>query len=121
VTAAVTMARRRELVDELSPYRENALDGHPWGEWATAERDAPRGKRMPGATSRWNAGRDLAWEPLRPELVAEVAFDHLQGSRFRHATHFRRWRRDRDPRSCDYAQLDAVPAYLLQEVFGAGR
>jgi ATP-dependent DNA ligase len=118
VTAAFTMARRRELVDELAPYRENALDDHPWAEWAGAQREL-EGKRMPGATSRWNAGRDLAWEPLRPELVVEVAFDHLQGTRFRHATHFKRWRPDRDPRTCSYAQLDTVVPEELAAVFGA--
>jgi ATP-dependent DNA ligase len=118
VTAAFTMMRRRELVDELAPYRDDALSDHPWAEWATAERES-EGKRMPGATSRWNAGRDLAWEPLRPELVVEVAFDHLQGTRFRHATHFRRWRPDRDPRTCTYAQLETVVPEELAKVFGA--
>jgi ATP-dependent DNA ligase len=119
VTAAFTMARRRELVGELAPHRANALDDHPWAEWASAEREAQAGKRMPGATSRWNAGRDLAWEPVRPALVAEVAFDHLQGNRFRHATHFRRWRPDRDPRTCTYAQLDVVVPEELAAVFDA--
>jgi ATP-dependent DNA ligase len=121
VTAAFTMARRRELVDELAPYRENALDGHPWAGWAEAEAEAQRagGKRLPGATSRWNAGRDLAWEPVRPELVVEVAFDHLQGTRFRHATHFRRWRPERDPRTCTYAQFEIVVPEELSAVFGA--
>ena len=83
------MARRRELVDELAPYRDDALEGHPWASWAAAEQERAEGKRMPGATSRWNAGKDLSWEPLRAELVVEVAYDHLQGTRFRHATHFR--------------------------------
>jgi ATP-dependent DNA ligase len=119
VTAAFTMARRRELVDEIAPYRENALDGHPWAGWAEAERERADGKRLPGATSRWNAGRDLTWEPLRPELVVEVAFDHLQGTRFRHATHFRRWRPERDPRTCTCEQFDIVVPEELAAVFGA--
>ena len=102
VAASFPMARRKELVTELEPYRAHALDGHPWREWAEAEVHG----RMPGATSRWNAGKDLSWEPLRAELVCEVAYDHMQGDRFRHATQFRRWRPDREPGSCTYAQLE---------------
>ena len=117
VAASFTMARRRELVDELAPLRENALDGHPWAAWAGPE--AEWGGRMPGGQSRWNANRDLSWEPLRPERVAEVAFDHLQGDRFRHATQFQRWRPDREPRSCTYSQLDVVVPEELAAVFGA--
>ena len=117
VTASFTMARRRELVDELAPYRDNALDVHPWAGWAEAAAEA--GSRMPGGQSRWNAGRDMSWEPLRPELVCEVAFDHLQGDRFRHATRFTRWRPDRDPRSCTYDQLDVAVPEELAAVFGA--
>ncbi len=119
VTAAFTMARRRELVDELAPYRVDALEAHPWASWAAAEHERAEGKRMPGATSRWNAGRDLAWEPLRPELVVEVAFDHLQGTRFRHATHFRWWRPERDTRTCTYAQFEVVVPEELSTVFSA--
>src|SRR5437763_651887 len=117
VAASFPMARRRALVDELAPYRPGGLAGHPWAEWATAAGEWDG--RMPGGQSRWNAKRDLSWEPLRPELVAEVAFDHLQGDRFRHATHFQRWRPDRDPRSCTYAQLDVVVPEELAVVFGA--
>jgi ATP-dependent DNA ligase len=117
VAAAFSMARRRELVDEIAPLREGALDGHPWAEWASPEESW--GGRMPGGPSRWNAKRDLSWEPLRPELVAEVAFDHLQGDRFRHATQFQRWRPDRDPRSCTYGQLGTVVPEELAAVFGA--
>ncbi len=117
VAAAFTMARRKELVDELARFRENALEGHPWAGWASPEE--VRGGRMPGGQSRWNAKRDLSWEPLRPELVAEVAFDHLQGDRFRHATHFRRWRPERVPDSCTYSQLDVVVPEELAAVFGA--
>jgi ATP-dependent DNA ligase len=116
VTASFTMTRRRELVDELAPYRENALQEHPWESWAAAEATSGR---MPGAQSRWNAKRDLSWEPLRPELVAEVRYDHLQGDRFRHATTFVRWRPERDPRSCTYDQLETVVPEELAEVFGA--
>ncbi len=117
VTASFTMARRRELVDEIAPLRENALDGHPWAAWAGPEEEW--GGRMPGAQSRWNAKRDLSWEPLRPERVVEVAFDHLQGDRFRHATTFQRWRPDRDPRTCTYAQLEVAVPEELAAVFGA--
>ena len=117
VTASFTMARRKELVDEIAPLRENALDGHPWAAWAGPEEEAAG--RMPGGQSRWNAKRDLSWEPLRPERVVEVAFDHLQGDRFRHATTFQRWRPDRDPRSCTYAQLDVAVPEELAAVFGA--
>ena len=112
VTASFTMDRRRELVDEVAPYREGADQGHPWS-WG-----AEVGRR-PGTPSRWNAGRDLAFEPLRPELVCEVAYDHLQGDRFRHATTFRRWRPDRDPESCTYAQLETTVPEELAAVFGA--
>ncbi len=122
VAASFTMARRRELVDELAPQRDGALDGHPWASWAT-ESDPEAGPeaagRMPGGASRWNAKRDLSWEPLRPELVAEVAFDHLQGDRFRHATQFQRWRPDRQPESCTYGQLDVAVPEELATVFGA--
>jgi len=118
VAASFTMARRRELVDELAPQRDGARDGHPWASWATEAGPEAAG-RMPGGTSRWNAKRDLSWEPLRPELVAEVAFDHLQGDRFRHATQFQRWRPDRQPESCTYGQLDVVVPEELARVFGA--
>jgi len=113
VSASFTVARRRELVDELGPHRPSTLDGHPWEAWAQLEeRDTPTG-RKPGSPSRWNATKDLRWEPLDPVLVCEVAYDHLQGDRFRHATTFRRWRPDRQPESCTYAQLEtAVPAEL---------
>jgi ATP-dependent DNA ligase len=116
VTASFTMARRRELVDEIEPYRRPSLAGHPWEAWAAAE---PTGGRTPGAPSRWNAKKDLSWEPLAPELVCEVAYDNLQGNRFRHATTFRRWRPDRDPRSCTYGQLEVVVPEELAAVFGA--
>jgi ATP-dependent DNA ligase len=117
VTASFSVDRRRELVNELEPYRRDALDGHPWREWKEWE-VAAEGKRMPGATSRWNRGKDLSWEPLRPELVCEVAFDHLQGDRFRHATTFLRWRPDKSPAECRYDQLEETPPALLADLFG---
>jgi len=117
VTSSFTEARRRELVAELEAYRTNALDGHPWREWKEWEEQAA-GRRMPGATSRWNRGKDLSWEPLRAELVCEVAFDHLQGDRFRHAATFRRWRPDKAPSACRYDQLEETPAALLADLFG---
>ena len=120
VTAAFTIAKRKQLVEELAPLRENALEGHPWRDWADAMSDAAAsGQRMPGAQSRWNAGKDLSWEPLRPERVVEVAYDHMQGSRFRHAARFVRWRFDKRPEDCRYDQLEVTPAYELEKVFGA--
>ncbi|MDQ1567746.1 MAG: hypothetical protein QOF96_2626 [Actinomycetota bacterium] len=116
VTAAFPMTQRKALVDTLAPYREGALDGHPWAAWATAMAEA-RG-RMPGAQSRWNAGKDQSWEPVRPELVVEVRYDHLQGDRFRHGTTFVRFREDRKPESCTYAQLDEAAPAELSQIFG---
>jgi len=120
VTAAFTTAVRRELVAELAPLRENALEGHPWRSWAEAQDEATaKGQRLPGATSRWNRGKDLSWEPLQIERVCEVAYDHMQGTRFRHAAQFVRWRPDKRPQSCRYDQLEVTPAYELERVFGA--
>ena len=123
VTSSFTWQRRGELVEELAPLRENALDGHPWHEWAewatSGDADAS-GQRLPGATSRWNRGKDLSWEPLRTERVAEVAYDHLQGTRFRHATTFKRWRPDKPPEACRYDQLEEAAPFLLAGIFGAG-
>ena len=115
------MARRAELAEELAPLREGALAAHPWREWADAmeaARRTPEGaQRMPGGQSRWSAGKDLSWEPLRIERVCEVKYDHLQGDRFRHATHFLRWRPDKPPADCTYAQLEVTPPYELQRIF----
>ena len=116
VTSAFTNAVRKQLVEELAPLRKNALEGHPWRDWAEAQ----MGQRMPGATSRWNRGKDLSWEPLRPERVCEVSYDHMQGTRFRHAAHFVRWRPDKRPEDCRYDQLEVTPAYELERVFGGG-
>ena len=122
VTSSFSWDRRAALVDELAPLRTNATEGHPWQEWAEwsslGAADAS-GQRLPGATSRWNRGKDLSWEPLRLERVAEVAYDHLQGDRFRHATSFVRWRPEREPASCTYGQLDSAVPEELDEVFRA--
>jgi ATP-dependent DNA ligase len=120
VSASFTEAKRRELVDFLAPYRAHALANHPWREWAGEGLDSSDGQRMPGGKSRWSQGKDLSWEPLRPELVAEVAYDHMQGRRFRHTAQFRRWRRDKAPRDCTFAQLEVVPAHELAAIFAAG-
>ena len=117
VCASFTEEKRRELVKFLAPYRRNALEGHPWKEWA-GEEGAHAGQRMPGGQSRWSQGKDLSWEPLRPELVVEVAYDHMQGDRFRHTAQFRRWRTDKQPRDCTYSQLEVVPPQELQAIFG---
>jgi len=116
VCASFTDKKRQELVEFLSPYRKNALTKHPWKEWAVAEFNSEH--RIPGGQSRWSQGKDLSWEPIRPELVVEVAYDHMQGSRFRHTAQFRRWRIDKKPKDCTYAQLEVVPPLELQEIFG---
>jgi ATP-dependent DNA ligase len=115
VCASFTQAKREELVEYLAPYRRDALADHPWGAWADAGGD---GHRMPGGQSRWSQGKDLSWEPLRPELVVEVAYEHMQGPRFRHMAQFRRWRLDKNPRACTYAQLEVVPPHELAAIFG---
>lgn len=120
VTAAFTTATRKKLVEELAPLREDALENHPWRDWAIAQEEAnAKGQRLPGASSRWNRGKDLSWVPLRPERVCEVAYDHMQGTRFRHAARFVRWRPDKKPEDCRYDQLEVTPAYELERVFGA--
>jgi len=117
VTSAFTMQVRKQLAEELAPLRDNALQDHPWQAWASADETS---SRMPGAQSRWSAGKDLSWEPLRLERVCEVKYDHLQGDRFRHATHFLRWRPDKKPEDCRYDQLEVTKAYELDKVFKAG-
>ena len=122
VCASFTAKKRRDLVQFLAPYRRDALAGHPWESWTRHEAvNGGAGHRMPGAQSRWSGGKDLSWEPLRPQLVAEVAYEHMQGSRFRHTSQFRRWRTDKSPRDCTYAQLEVVPAQELMAIFGASR
>jgi ATP-dependent DNA ligase len=122
VCASFTDKKRRELVEFLGPYRKNALVKHPWKDWAE---HAPAGgdaeHRMPGAQSRWSGGKDLSWEPLRPELVVEVAYDHMQGDRFRHTAQFRRWRADKKPSDCTYDQLEVVAPEELAVIFAGGR
>ena len=117
VCASFTNEKRLELVEFLKPYRKNALASHPWKEWAGEE----LGHRMPGAQSRWSQGKDLSWEPLRPELVVEVAYDHMQGDRFRHTAQFRRWRTDKKPTDCTFAQLEVVPPHELESIFATGQ
>ncbi len=122
VTSSFTWERRAALAEELAPLREGALDGHPWAEWAawaSAGTDGS-GQRLPGAGSRWNRGKDLSWEALRCERVAEVGYDHLQGDRFRHATTFKRWRPDKAPSDCRYDQLETTVPFELARIFGAG-
>jgi len=114
VAASFPMQRRKELLDELAAYSVDDISGHPWGAWAKAA--AHGTDRLPGAQSRWNAKKDLSWVPLRPELVCEVAYDHMEGTRFRHTAQFRRWRPDREPRSCTYAQLEVPVRFDLDEV-----
>src|SRR4051795_5664705 len=121
ITSSFSWERRAALADELAPLRDGALDAHPWREWAEwaglGSADAS-GQRMPGATSRWNRGKDLSWEPLRVERVVEVAYDHLQGTRFRHATTFQRWRFDKEPSDCRYDQFETTTPYELSQIFG---
>lgn len=115
VCASFPAAKRRELVKLLEPLRRNALANHPWKNWGGPSAGAEQ--RMPGAQSRWSHGKDLSWEPLRPELVVEVAYEHMQSGRFRHMAHFRRWRTDRKPETCTYAQLEVVPPQELAAMF----
>ena len=122
ITSSFSWERRAALAKELEPLRKDALKDHPWAEWAewagfgSAEASSTR---MPGTTSRWNRGKDLSWEPLRIERVAEVAYDHLQGDRFRHATTFQRWRPDKQPSDCRYDQLEETAPFELARIFGA--
>lgn len=118
VAASFTADERTRLVGELTPLREGALEGHPWRSWA--EYQVASGQRVPGMTSRWNRDKTLEWEALRPERVLEVSFDHMQGDRFRHTAHFVRWRADKSPAECTYAQLDVTPPYELERIFSHG-
>ena len=119
VCSSFTAEKRRELVKLLNPYRKDAIAHHPWRSWA--EEDAPGTSRMPGGQSRWSQGKDLSWEPLRPELVVDVAYDHMQGNRFRHMAQFRRWRTDKSPAECTFDQLEVAPPQELVEIFTSGR
>jgi ATP-dependent DNA ligase len=117
VCSSFTQAKREELVELLEPYRKDALANHPWKNWA----DHSATGRIPGGESRWSQGKDLSWEPVRPELVVEVAYEHMQGDRFRHMSRFRRWRSDKPPGDCTYAQLEVVPPQELMAIFPQGR
>jgi ATP-dependent DNA ligase len=116
VCASFKSDTRRELVEYLAPYRKNALIGHPWRSSTNLDAGAD-GHRMPGGQSRWSQGKDLSWEPLRPELIVEVAYEHMQGNRFRHMAQFRRWRIDKKPTDCTYAQLEVIPPQELMAIF----
>jgi len=120
VCASFTLEKRRQLVEYLAPYRRDPLANHPWKHWAAPE-GGGSGHRMPGGQSRWSQGKDLSWEPLRPELVVEVAYEHMQGNRFRHMAQFRRWRTDKQPSDCTYAQLEVVPPQELMAIFSRSR
>ncbi|WP_344124679.1 ATP-dependent DNA ligase [Streptomyces blastmyceticus] len=116
VCAAFPMRRRQELMTELEPLRMESAEGHPWQQWTDPQAQATG--RLPGGPSRWTGTKDLSWLPLRPERVCEVAYDHLQGDRFRHTTQFRRWRPDREPGQCTYAQLEETVRFDLADVLG---
>lgn len=117
VCASFPRTQQQELAHTLAPYRKHAARDHPW---LAGAQPAAGSRRSPGGQSRWSQGKDLAWQPLRPELVVEVAYEHMQGDRFRHMAHFRRWRPDKPPRQCTYAQLQVVPPQELQAVFAPG-
>jgi ATP-dependent DNA ligase len=117
VCASFTAEKRKELVSLLAPYRKDALVDHPWKSWSEQEHSDETGQRMPGGKSRWSQGKDLSWEPLRPDLVVEVAYEHMQGARFRHTAHFRRWRTDKKPTDCTYEQLEVVAPQELSAIF----
>jgi ATP-dependent DNA ligase len=122
VCASFTQKKRQELVEYLAPFRKDASINHPWSFSKEHEVDGANAEhRMPGGQSRWSQGKDLSWEPLRPELVVEVAYEHMQGGRFRHMSQFRRWRTDKNPSHCTYAQLEVVPPQELMEIFSSGR
>ena len=119
VASAMSASLRAQLLEDVEPLRANALDGHPWRDWAVAvDEAAARGQRMPGGPSRWNAGKDLSWEPLRVERVCEAEYEGLLNGRFRHNARFRRWRDDKDPEDCNYSQFETVAPAELREMFG---
>jgi ATP-dependent DNA ligase len=116
VTSAFKQEVRAQLAEMLKPMRDGA--DHPWKDWVDFQ-EVESAQRLPGATSRWNRGKDLSWEPIKIGLVCEVGFDHLQGTRFRHAAHFKRWRPDKPAAECRYDQLAETPAFELRQIFGA--
>ncbi len=123
VTSSFTMARRQALFAELAPLRRGAAARHPWRHGRERAADDARAdspaQRLPGAQSRWSGAKNLDWEPLRPDRVCEVKYDHLQGRRFRHATTFLRWRPDKAATDCRYDQLEVATPFALADVFGA--
>ncbi|HEX4336591.1 MAG TPA: ATP-dependent DNA ligase [Polyangiaceae bacterium] len=121
VCASFSDVKRKELVAFLEPYRENALEAHPWRSWAAASTGEGGEHRMPGGQSRWSQGKDLSWEPIRPEVVIEVAYDHMEGTRFRHTAQFRRFRTDKPPAECTFAQLEVVPPEEVSRIFSGDR
>jgi len=116
VCAGFKQTVRAELAEMLKPLRDR--ENHPWKDWAEWQDGAESAQRKPGATSRWNRGKDLSWEPLKISLVCEVSYDHMQGTRFRHGTHFQRWRSDKPPSDCRYDQLEETPASEIAQIFG---
>jgi ATP-dependent DNA ligase len=120
ITSSFTMARRKALVTELEPLRDGAAREHPWVDAETSDVEDEEIRRRPGAQSRWSQGKDMTWEPVRIERVCEVKYDHLQGTRFRHATTFVRWRPDKAPTDCRFDQLEVTPPYELTRIFGGG-
>lgn len=117
ITSSFKAADREKLAEKLAPLREGARETHPWKDWAAWQDEATE-QRLPGATSRWNRGKDMSWEPIQIGLVCEVSFDHLQGTRFRHATHFKRWRPDKPHTECRYDQFEVTPPLELAKIFG---
>ena len=118
VASSFKQAERANLAEKLKPLTEGAREVHPWKDWSDWQ-EQESAQRLPGATSRWNRGKDLSWEPIRLGLVAEVSYDHLQGTRFRHATHLQRWRPDKPYTECRYDQLEETPPFLITKIFGA--
>jgi ATP-dependent DNA ligase len=119
ICASFNRDKRKKLREELAPLRVNAREGHPWAKWAEEQDGGAGASRKPGMKSRWSRGKDLSWEPLRVERVCEVSFDHMQGRRFRHATHFKHWRPDKPAKDCTYAQLEVTPPYEVAKIFGS--
>ena len=117
IASSFKAADREKLAEKLGPLREGARENHPWKDWAAWQDEASE-QRLPGATSRWNRGKDMSWEPIQIGLVCEVSFDHLQGTRFRHATHFKRWRPDKPHTECRYDQFEITPPLELATIFG---
>ena len=117
VCASFKQAERAALADKLKPLREGARENHPWKDWQDFQ-EVETAQRLPGGTSRWNRGKDLSWEPIQIGLVVEVSFDHMQGTRFRHGSHLKRWRPDKPTSECTYEQLEVTPPQEIKDIFG---